>query len=242
MFVHYRTQGLVVEKRERGEADLIFTIYTKDFGKLEILGRAVRKISSKLRSAVRVFCLSEMEFVQGKRYKTLTDAILIEKFGNIKKDLGRLAVAHKIADILDELISGQERDEKVWRLLKETFDILDNRRIVNWQIVFYFFFWNFISLLGYRPELYCCSFCKKKLEPERLFFSHKEGGVICQNCAKRAELKEEIDSEAVKILRIIIRKDWEMLSKLKIDKNSLKELQTISGRHYLYLCESLSSL
>jgi len=68
MFVHYRTQGLILKKEDQGEADLLFTIYTKDFGKLEILGRAIRKISSKLRSGAEIFYLSEVEFIQGKIY------------------------------------------------------------------------------------------------------------------------------------------------------------------------------
>ena len=76
MFLNYRTKGFIFKKEDRGEADQLFTIYTKDFGKLEILGKAIRKISSKLRSGAETFYLSEIEFIQGKTYKTLTDAIL----------------------------------------------------------------------------------------------------------------------------------------------------------------------
>lgn len=39
MFVHYRTQGIFLKKQDRGQADELFIIYTKDFGKLEILGK-----------------------------------------------------------------------------------------------------------------------------------------------------------------------------------------------------------
>ncbi len=34
MAIHYRTQGFILEKINRGEADQLFTVYTKDFGKL----------------------------------------------------------------------------------------------------------------------------------------------------------------------------------------------------------------
>jgi len=47
MFLKYRTQGLIFKKEERGEADQLFTVFTRDFGKLEVLGKAIRKISSK---------------------------------------------------------------------------------------------------------------------------------------------------------------------------------------------------
>ncbi len=127
MFVHHRTSGFILKKVDRRETDQLLTIYTKDFGKLEILAKAVRKIFSKLKSGAEIFYLSEIEFIQGKTRKTLTDAILIEKFENLRKDLKRIKIAYKISEFLDNLISGQEPDEKIWRLLLETFNKLNTR-------------------------------------------------------------------------------------------------------------------
>ena len=86
MFFKYRTQGFILKKEDRGETDQLFTIFTRDFGKLEVLGKAIRKISSKLRSGMEIFYLSEIEFIQGKTYKTLTDIFLIKKFQNLRKN------------------------------------------------------------------------------------------------------------------------------------------------------------
>ena len=175
MFIHYRTLGLVLKKENRGENDQLFTFYTKDFGKLEILGKAIRKISSKLRSGTDVFYLSEIEFIQGKAQKTLTDAVLVDKFKNLRKDLKRLAVAYKISEVVDDLIKDQEKDEKIWRLVSETFHKLDNLTLlpVNYFLIYYYFLWNLFSVLGYQPEIYKCSFCQKKLEPNKIYFSIK---------------------------------------------------------------------
>ncbi len=169
MFIHYRTRGFIIKKEDRGEADQLFTIYTKDFGKLEILGKAIRKISSKLRQGIEIFCLSEVEFIQGKAYKTLTDVVLIEKFKNIGQDLKKLKIAYKISEVSDKLIKGQEPDEKIWQLLIKTFERLNkletprpsaddrdgSERASHWnlEILLYYFLWNFLSILGYHPEL-----------------------------------------------------------------------------------------
>ncbi|MBU2635445.1 recombination protein O N-terminal domain-containing protein, partial [Patescibacteria group bacterium] len=59
MTVHYRTQSFILEKTDLREADQVFTIYAKDFGKLKILGKAIRKIKSKLRPGAELFYLSE---------------------------------------------------------------------------------------------------------------------------------------------------------------------------------------
>ncbi len=86
MALHYRTCGFVIKKNDIAEADRIFTVFSQDFGKIKILGKAIRKITSKLKSGIDTFYLSEIEFIQGKTYKTLTDSVVLEKFENIKKN------------------------------------------------------------------------------------------------------------------------------------------------------------
>ena len=45
MFLHQTTVGFIFKERELGEADKIFSIFSKDFGRIELLGKSVRKIS-----------------------------------------------------------------------------------------------------------------------------------------------------------------------------------------------------
>ena len=104
MAVHYRTQGFFIKRTDRGEDSRLFTVYTKNFGKLKILGRAIRKIGSKLKGGSEIFCLSEIEFIQGKNHKTLTDAILLENFSVIRKDLKGLKIIRQITEALNDFI------------------------------------------------------------------------------------------------------------------------------------------
>jgi len=210
MFTHYRTQGFILKKEERGEADRIFTIYTKDFGKLEILGKAIRKIRSKLRGGVELFYLSEIEFIQGKTHKTLTDAILIKSFPNIRKDLERLSIACRVAEALDNLVGGEEKDEQIWQLLSESFEKLSTINNGRSSVIYDYFFWNLVSVLGYQPELKNFSICGKK-----------------------------ISVDVFKILRIIFKKDLKTLLKLKIEPFHQKSLKNISQKYFDYVCAGI---
>jgi DNA repair protein RecO (recombination protein O) len=234
MFVHYRTEGFILKKTGQAEANLFLIVYTEKFGKIKILARSVRKISSKLKSFIEIFDLSEIEFIQGKNYKTLTDAILITRFKDSRKNLLKLSISFKIVDLLDKLIKGEEKDEKVWLLLKETFEKLnelkDNLKI---ESVYYYFFWNLVYLLGYQPELYYCTDCQKKLLAETNYFDSAKTRIICQNCLKKVKLEtREISSETIKILRIILEKNKQTFFKLKIEKSYLKQLEQVSDYYF----------
>jgi DNA repair protein RecO (recombination protein O) len=231
--------GFVFKKEDFGEADQMFKIFTKDFGKIEVLGKGIRKISSKLRAQIDIFYLSEIEFVQGKIYKRLTDAVFIEKFKNLRRSFKKLSIAYKISEVLDALIKGEERDDKIWNLILETFKNLDNPNlpfaICNLQ--FYYFFWNLVSFLGHKPELYFCCICQKRLKPEKIYFNEKEGGLICSACFQKIREGKEISQNLVKILRLLSEKDFEFLKRLKIKKEEFEELREISNLYLYFLSE-----
>lgn len=228
MAIHYRTIGLILRKTDRGEADQVLTVYTKDFGKLDISAKAIRKITSKLRSGADLFYFSEIEFIQGKKQKTLTDAIAIEKFDNTRKDLDKLKIASQIAGTFDSLVHGQEKDEELFNLLSETFNKLNNCREPVVSLVYHYFFWNLFFLLGYQVDLYNCVICQSKLFPSDLYFSVEDGGIVCGDCLGKAAKCGMISADVIKIIRLFIRKDWKILEKLKIEREHLDSLKLIA--------------
>lgn len=234
MAVHYRTQGFILKKQDRGETDRVFTIYTKDYGKMAFLARAERKIGSKLRAGLELFYLSEIEFIQGKQQKTLTDTILLDSFQGLRKDLKRLALAQRISNVLLRAIRGQEADEKIWGLLQDTFKKLNawQSKKLDLSVIYYYFLWNFLSFLGYQLELFQCALCQRKPLPKNLFFSSKEGGLVCPDCKGKVKAAKPIEADTVKIIRIFLDKDWQTLARLKAEEKDLKSLRTVS-RQYL---------
>ena len=155
MAVHYRTEGIVLATLNRGEADRSFTIYTKDFGKLELWATSERKITSKLRGGLEKLCWSEVEFIVGKNKKTLTDASLKERYHTIRNDLQRLRVAIRMGETLDATTSKEEQDKTAWLLLLDSFSCLENPQFHanSSKLLYYYFFWNLLSHLGWRPDL-----------------------------------------------------------------------------------------
>ena len=169
--------------------------------------------------------MSEIEFIQGKSQKTLTDAIRLERFDNILNNPEKFQIACKISDLIDNFVKGEEKDGEIYNLIADS---------LGSKVSYQYFFWNFFSELGYRPEVEKCARCGQKLIPYNIYFSNGEGGVVCKKCglADRGALK--INSDIVKILRLILKKNWNIFSRLKVEQNSRKMLEEISNNYYFY--------
>jgi DNA repair protein RecO (recombination protein O) len=138
---------------------------------------------------------------------------------------------------LDDFVREQERDDGLFILLKDSFEKLngDHLKKENCDLVYYYFLWNFFATLGFKPELQKCADCFSKINQEKIYFSNKEGGIICEKCLATETKAEKINSDVVKILRLILENNWQIISKLKIDFSSEKLLQEISDSYYFYL-------
>jgi len=237
MTTRYKTRAFVFKKNDVNESDRVFSVFTDDFGRLDIFAKAIRKNVSKLRSGMDIFFMSEIEFIQGKNRKTLTDASVIEKFGNIPQNWEKFKTANGIGKILDNFIKGEEKDKDIFDLLQESFCRLNDKDLKDKKcaFVYYYFLWSALSVLGYRPAVQKCNICQEKLNQHDVYFSDKTGGVICKNCLSHDVGAKKISSDVVKILRLIFKKDWQVLSKLKIEPASQKLLSEVSNNYYSYI-------
>jgi len=74
MHVIHHTQGFILCSRNVREADKVFYIYTRDFGLVMALAKAVRKLSSKLRYNLQDFYYVNLDLVRGREIWRVTHA------------------------------------------------------------------------------------------------------------------------------------------------------------------------
>jgi len=233
-FTRYRTQAFALKERDRGEADKIFTVFSKEFGKISILGKSIRMAKSKLRGNMSIFSLLDLEFIQGKSLKTLVDAELLENYQNIKQNPNVLLTLSNIVDVFDKLVYGTEKELRLWFLFKEVFDVLNNIDIdFAGFYVCHWFYWRLFAILGYCPELYHCLSCNKKLQISGSYFASR-GGIICSDCLSAEKGAIAMSTEAIKMSREIFQRSLDDFLKIKIKKNLQKSLEKNLERIFIF--------
>lgn len=233
MALRYKTRIFAFRKSDTNEADRVFSVFSDEYGRMDLFAKAIRKSVSKLRGGIDVFSFSEAEFIQGKNRKTLTDARAFQKFAGIRQNVYKFAVANRIARVIDSFIKGEEKDGKLFCLLEEVFNKLDNlsNPKARAEFLYYYFLWNFLTLQGYGPEVVNCISCKKRITPGKIYFSYKEGGVICKECSPPGAPIQELNSDIIKTLRIILERDWSTLAKLKVEEASWTAFKKVSNKY-----------
>jgi len=240
MFLRQRSPGYILKKEDIDEADQVFSIYSRNFGKIRILARSSRRLNSKLKSFVQVFSLVEIEFIQGKSAKTLTDAVLIESFKEIKDSFLKLRLAYNFAKAFDALVKAQEADKKLWELLGKFFSALKLEKEASEKLeaLYLFFFWKLLNILGYQPELNACVCCRKKPAYDNFFWLSREGGLVCKKCLNKVKARiDRVKVQTLKILRFASSQDWEVFRRLRISQQTRQDLKIISKKYFSYLYE-----
>jgi DNA repair protein RecO (recombination protein O) len=234
----HTTKAIVLKKEDRGENDKLIFFFTEGYGRLNIFGKSIRKIESKLRSLVGEYNLCEIQFIIGKR-KTLTDVKVLNSFSNISNNLLKLDCCKKIADVMDLFLREEHKDETLWKMLSEYIETIDEiEEESKISFIFYHFLWSFLSELGYMPCLFECVVCGKTFSDDNHYFSFKEGGVICLECSSKLRDLIKLDKEVLNSLELIFGNSLNNCLQLKINIKDVESLKKISNDYFLYILES----
>ncbi len=95
------TQGIVLRHQDYGDYDRQFLIYTRDMGKISVIAKGAKKITSKLNSHMEPFLISQIMVANGKVFKRLAAAQTLSSFRNIPKDLEKIVIAQYFLESLD---------------------------------------------------------------------------------------------------------------------------------------------
>ena len=147
-----KTEAIILKTADLNETGRLLTIYSEKLGKINIRAIGVKKLESKLRYSIEPISYVQFILVEGKNSLILKDAVLIDQFLNIKKDLGKIKIAGKLVDLIDEAIVGEEKDKDIWQLVLKTFQDIDNTESAFAEASADKFEKKLIKLLGYDSD------------------------------------------------------------------------------------------
>jgi len=121
----FKTEGIVLKRRNFGEADRILTVFTLVYGKISVLAKGVRRITSKRAGNVELLNRVSMYLHQGKGMPILTEALSLNTFQKLKADLTLSTYAYHILELVDKLTAENQENGKLYAELMEVLKRLE---------------------------------------------------------------------------------------------------------------------
>lgn len=120
----YRVEGIVIKRKNFGEADRILTVFTKQKGKIQLMAKGVRRITSKRSSHIELLNYCTIGVYEG-RMLLLTEAECLNHHSDLKNDLRRAGYAFYICELVDGLLAEYQENREIFNLLSSTLFALE---------------------------------------------------------------------------------------------------------------------
>ena len=148
----YKVEGIVLKRRNLGEADRILTILSKELGKITVKAPGVRRIPSRRSSHVELLNLSQFTLYSGSKtfLPIVTEAQTFEDFSSIKSDLRKIGLALYICELINGLCADNQENRGVFIHLKTV--LLELSKTSDTQSLIRKFEKNLLAELGFWSE------------------------------------------------------------------------------------------
>jgi DNA repair protein RecO (recombination protein O) len=238
--MEYKYTGIILNKKDIGETDRIYNIYTLEQGKISAIARGVRKAQSKLAGHLESYYLVDLTVMRNRGMGNISSSIVENNFKNIRNNLDSLEKVFRTTKSLNRLINDQEKDTDVFFLFLDYLDSLnkisDYADEIKKNLMTQCFVFKLLDALGYKIEINRCVKCEGALSKSRNFFDYDQGGVLCEHCATTSDKILPISNNAIKIIRIFFQNKISNLAKLKVNSRESKELSHISQTFIKWIC------
>jgi DNA repair protein RecO len=178
----YKTEGFILRKKPIGEASRLYSIYTKEYGKIEAVAGSSSKITSKLAGDLEPFNFCQLMIADGRYFERIAGAKINQSFTNLKTDWDSLTLAWALAEGLEGLTLNHLAEPRIYQLLMETLFYLESRAYREEKIfIIIQFFWLVFLFLGHRPKIEYSQDEFQKFIEEEIFFNKKTGSFFQHN-------------------------------------------------------------
>lgn len=182
----YKIEGVVLRRRNLGEADRLVTVLTRDRGKITIVARGARRPRSRLGGRLEPSTRVRALVAEGRTLDVISQVEVLEANAALRRDLERLGVVSVVLEMADRALADRHPHPDVYRLVLAALDLARESPVA---VIWPWFAARLLVLLGHRPSVTRCPVCGRRLR-DPAAWSTTLGG--CLHAACRAH-----DSRAV---------------------------------------------
>jgi len=249
----YRDEGIVLKTIPFGEADLIVSFLTPDYGLLKTFAKSPLKTKSRFGSSLEPLTHSRIAFwgKEGAPLPRLTQSDIFHSFQPIRDNMNCFLRVSEIIELTFQFLLEREASRKLYALLLQTLHNIENNLLLtpldsppgkgryrkvkvgkvglDMGVVHYKI--KLLKLLGYAPVLDACGKCGKDGD---CFFA-SQGSILCEACSREMVTPMKISKGVAKLYSNLLTWDIMKIKRVQPSNMLLSELSDIMDAHIEYI-------
>ena len=146
----YTSEGIVLGRKNYGEADRILSVYSKDHGRVSLMAKGIRRPKSRKRGHLEIFSLLNFQAVSGHGIDMIIEADITDDFKEIRKSLPKVSLAYYFMEVVGKITHENEKNQELFDLILESLNGLKDGSKLK-QLRFNFI-QKLLTIMGYWPE------------------------------------------------------------------------------------------
>jgi DNA repair protein RecO (recombination protein O) len=187
----YKTRAVVLRGRVLGEADRIYTLFSAERGKIDAVGKGVRRQKSHLSGRMEFGNECQFGMHRGRSLDVIVSAEIVAAHWERLVEPERFAVFCLVAEVVDAFCEPDEPLPEIYALLTGMLAAIaassEPRALLPR------FSLRLLDLLGVAPPVNRCVRCDLPLE-DRGYLDPEAGGIIGESCRERWRDLLELDA------------------------------------------------
>jgi DNA repair protein RecO (recombination protein O) len=230
----YGAEGLVLRRRNIGEADSVFTFFGPGRGRFEAVARGVRKSRSRMRGHLEPLTRVRIQAAHGRTLDVLTQAETVHAYRALREDLDRLPQALYCAELIDRFTVEHAEHPGLFDLLLDTLDGLEAG--AGAHLVRYFEV-HLFAFTGFDLQFDACAVCLQRLPEADVLLSPEAGGFVCRGCRAGLGTGRILSLRAAKVLRFARVSSLPQFAAVRVDAALGREIELALGDAVRFVLE-----
>ncbi len=235
-----RYNAIVLKKKEVGETDRLYMLYTLEQGKVQLVAKGVRKQEAKLAGQLETLMQGLVIVVKGRGTGKIAGAVAEKNFVHLRSDADILKRVLETVNMFERLVEWDEADAELFQLLTTyltlTDDLAGKKNKDKALILAEGFLFQLFARLGYMIETGVCVVSGDKLHSgEQHFFSPSAGGVLAGEHINSVQNTFPVSESAIKLMRIFLFNKLESLVRLRVNGNEFREVRQATALFFEWI-------
>ena len=209
-------------------------LFSKKFGKVSAAASTTEGGKNRSTLAFRPFTLGKYNLYKSRDIYSINGAEVVKAYYGIGEDFEKYTCASIVLEFTEKLLPENIPQPELFKLILDFFDLIEARKKKHMTLALAYQL-KAIQITGHAPETECCVRCAAN--ENLVFFSVKEGGVLCADCRNNSndyQLIYNMDFDIIGVLRYFFANSLRSIEKIALNEEIMMKLQILIKDYRAY--------